>query len=114
MRALQQTALAGPSRMHLITDAPVPTAGPGEVLIRVTVALVDGEFDEDLVAAGAPVRDFSGRIVAALNVSAPAYRLQGRLPAVGQHVLAAAARLSRAIAGAPEPDPSHRTALHQE
>jgi NADPH2:quinone reductase len=41
MRALQQTTLAGPSRMHLITDAPVPAAGPGEILIRVTAAGVN-------------------------------------------------------------------------
>jgi transcriptional regulator len=69
--------------MHLITDTLVPTAGPGQVLIRVTVALVDGEFDEDLVAAGVPVRDFSGRIVAALSVSAPAYRMQDSPPRRG-------------------------------
>jgi NADPH:quinone reductase len=41
MRALQQMSLAGPSRMRLITDAPVPTPGPGEVLIRVRAAGVN-------------------------------------------------------------------------
>jgi NADPH:quinone reductase len=41
MRALQQTALAGPSRMHLVTDVPVPAAGPGEILIRVGAAGVN-------------------------------------------------------------------------
>lgn len=65
-------------------------------------ALADGEFDAELVAAGAPVRDFRGRIVAALNVSAPAYRLRDRLPAVGQQVAAAASHLSR-ITSAPAP-----------
>jgi NADPH2:quinone reductase len=41
MRALQQTSLNGPRDLRLITDAPVPTPGPGEVLIRVTAAGVN-------------------------------------------------------------------------
>jgi NADPH2:quinone reductase len=38
MRALRQTSLNGPQDLRLITDAPVPSPGPGEVLIRVTAA----------------------------------------------------------------------------
>ena len=38
MRALQQTSLNGPEDLDLITDAPVPSPGPGELLIRVTAA----------------------------------------------------------------------------
>ncbi|RKS77071.1 NADPH2:quinone reductase [Actinomadura pelletieri DSM 43383] len=41
MRALRQTSLDGPQDMRLVTDAPVPTPGPGEVLIRVTAAGVN-------------------------------------------------------------------------
>ncbi|MFZ0091054.1 MAG: zinc-binding dehydrogenase [Solirubrobacteraceae bacterium] len=41
MRALQQTSLEGPRGVRLITDAPVPIPGPGEVLIRVTAAGVN-------------------------------------------------------------------------
>ncbi|WP_040841509.1 NADPH:quinone oxidoreductase family protein [Nocardia brevicatena] len=41
MRALQQTSLDGPQDSRLITDAPVPSPGPGEVLIRVTAAGVN-------------------------------------------------------------------------
>jgi len=41
MRALQQTSLDGPQDLRLITDAPVPSPGPGEVLIRVTAAGVN-------------------------------------------------------------------------
>ena len=41
MRALQQTSLNGPEDLHLITDAPVPSPGPGELLIRVTAAGVN-------------------------------------------------------------------------
>jgi NADPH2:quinone reductase len=38
MRALQQTSRNGPQDLRLITDAPVPVPGPGDVLIRVTAA----------------------------------------------------------------------------
>ncbi|ANP51458.1 NADPH2:quinone reductase [Streptomyces griseochromogenes] len=41
MRALQQTSLSGPQDLRLITDASVPSPGPGEVLIRVTAAGVN-------------------------------------------------------------------------
>jgi NADPH2:quinone reductase len=41
MRALQQTSLNGPRDLQLITDAPVPVPGPGEVLIRVAAAGVN-------------------------------------------------------------------------
>jgi len=41
MRALRQTSLNGPQDMHLITDAPVPAPGQGEILIRVAAAGVN-------------------------------------------------------------------------
>lgn len=41
MRALQQTSLAGPADMRLVTDAPVPRPGPGQVLVRVAAAGVN-------------------------------------------------------------------------
>ena len=41
MRALQQTSLNGPQDLRLITDAPVPVPGPGEVLVRVAAAGVN-------------------------------------------------------------------------
>jgi NADPH2:quinone reductase len=50
MRALQQTSLNGPRDLRLITDAPVPVPGPGEVLIRVTAAGVN--FGDILQAHG--------------------------------------------------------------
>lgn len=57
-------------------------------------ATVDEEFEPGLVAAGAPVRDFSGRVAAAVNVSAPKFRLGDRLDAAGASVRAAADELS--------------------
>src|SRR3954453_1490141 len=41
MRALRQTSLNGLQDLRLVTDAPVPSPGPGEVLIRVTAAGVN-------------------------------------------------------------------------
>jgi NADPH2:quinone reductase len=41
MRALQQTSRGGPRDLRLITDAPVPAPGPGQVLIRVAAAGVN-------------------------------------------------------------------------
>lgn len=41
MRALQQTSLKGPQDLRLITDAPVPSPGRGEVLVRVAAAGVN-------------------------------------------------------------------------
>jgi IclR family KDG regulon transcriptional repressor len=57
-------------------------------------AVVDEEFEPGLVAVAAAVRDFRGRIVAALNVSAPKFRLGGQLDEAGETVAAAAATLS--------------------
>ncbi len=60
-------------------------------------ALVDEEFEAGLVAVAAPVRDFGGRIVAALNVSAPKFRFSKELGRAGAQVKAAADELSRAL-----------------
>lgn len=64
---------------------------------RAGYAIVDEEFEPGLVAAAAPVRDFRGGVVAALNVSAPKFRLWGRLPLAGQAIKAAADELSEQL-----------------
>lgn len=68
-------------------------------------ALVDEESEPGLVAAAAPVRDFKGRIVAALNVSAPKFRLGGRLEDAGQEVKNTADELSTSLGFSPDPRP---------
>ena len=45
MRALQQTSLNGPQDLRLVTDAPVPGPGPGEVLIRVSATSITTSSD---------------------------------------------------------------------
>ncbi len=59
-------------------------------------AVVDEEFEPGLIAAAAPVRDFSGRICAAVNISAPRFRLGGaaRMAAAGRALKAVADELS--------------------
>jgi IclR family transcriptional regulator, KDG regulon repressor len=63
-------------------------------------AIVREEFEPGLVAAAAPVRDSGGRVVAAVNVSAPAFRFGARLDEAATAVMAAAAELSSEL-GAP-------------
>jgi DNA-binding IclR family transcriptional regulator len=62
-------------------------------------ALAVEEFEAGLVGAAAPVRDFRGRVTAALNVSAPKYRMGRELSAAARVVTSAARQISRAMAG---------------
>lgn len=66
-------------------------------------ALVDEEFEFGLVGVAAPVRDFKGRIVAALNVSAPKFRLGERLEAAGEEVKRVADELSVLLGWSSDP-----------
>jgi len=60
-------------------------------------AAAEEESEVDLVAVAAPVRDFRGGVVAALNVSGPQFRLGARLERAGAAVAAAADGLSAAL-----------------
>ena len=57
-------------------------------------ATLDEELERGVVGASAPVFDFSGRIVAAINVSAPKARIGGQLGKLGAYVALAARELS--------------------
>ena len=63
--------------------------------------VADEELEPGLCAVAAPVRRFDGRIVAALNVSGPAFRFAARLDAAGGEVAAAAVGLSAELLEAP-------------
>jgi IclR family transcriptional regulator, KDG regulon repressor len=67
---------------------------------QVGYAVADEESEPGLVAVASPIRDFTGRVVAAINVSAPKFRLGARLHPTGELVRAAAKQLSDAL-GAP-------------
>ena len=63
--------------------------------IRTTgYALSDEELEVGVVAASAPVTDYTGRVIAALNISAPKARVPGRLVALGEFIAHAAQNLS--------------------
>ena len=63
--------------------------------------VADEELEPGLCAVAAPVRRFDGHIVAALNVSGPAFRFAARLDAAGGEVAAAAVGLSAELLEAP-------------
>lgn len=65
-------------------------------------AVIDEEFEAGLVAVAAPVRDFTGRIVAALNVSAPKFRFDAQLENAGARVKSAADELSATVGWRPD------------
>ena len=71
---------------------------------RAGMAFDDGEFDAEVRCVALPVRDFTGRIIGAIGISGPVWRLtiqalQSRAKLVEQ----AAARLSAEF-GANRPD----------
>jgi len=58
-------------------------------------AIDDEELEDGLKCIGAPVRDYSGRAIAALSIAGAAFRLNGeRLPLLARSVVRAAADLS--------------------
>jgi IclR family transcriptional regulator, KDG regulon repressor len=102
----------------LIEDTFRPGPGPKapatveEVIERVRLARAQGfalvvdEFEDGLSAVAAPVRDVHGRIVAAINMSAPSYRLNNNLHNAGRQVSQAALYLSRSLSSPPAETPS--------
>lgn len=98
--------------VDLLGSEPFPAAGPNapadvaelERRVRrarqVGYAVADEESEVGLVAAAAPIRDFTGRVIAAINVSAPKFRLGTRLHQTGKLVRAAGQALSDSL-GAP-------------
>ena len=65
-------------------------------------ATVDEEFEAGVVGVSAPVTDFRGKVVAAINISAPKSRLGTNLQRAGAYAAHVAAELSRAL-GAGDP-----------
>ncbi len=61
-------------------------------------ALMDQDFEVGVIGVSAPVRDSSGRIVAALNVSGPEMRLVANLHDVSRQVRSAAQSLTGRLA----------------
>jgi DNA-binding IclR family transcriptional regulator len=68
-------------------------------------AVVDQEFEPDLIGVAVPVRDGGGVIVASLNASAPRFRLLDRVDAAARELQLVADELSREL-GSPGSDES--------
>lgn len=76
---------------------PAQTAGVFNAISAartVGYSVSDGLFDADVLGVAAPVRDHRGRIVAAINISGPVFRVKPQLRAIAQRVKAAAIKLS--------------------
>lgn len=83
-----------PSTPKSITDAGVLTREIAEVQ-RTGVAFDDGEFNPEVRCVAVPVTDFTGKVIGALGISGPIWRLSNQsLHASAQVVQAAANRLS--------------------
>jgi IclR family KDG regulon transcriptional repressor len=82
--------------------ARIEAARPGGAIV------VDEELEAGLVAVSAPVRDSTGRIVAALGISGPEFRLADRIDAACSAVAAAAADLSQQLGWKPTRTTSDR------
>lgn len=87
MRALQQTSLDGPRGLRLIRDAPVPTPGPGEVLVRVGAAGVNyiDIFQSRGSSAGGPMPPYVAGMEGAGEVVTVGEGVSGVEP--GAHVI---------------------------
>jgi IclR family transcriptional regulator, KDG regulon repressor len=66
-------------------------------------AIVREEFEPGVVAAAVPIRDATGRVIAALNVSAPRFRFEARLDEAAQRLVEAAGELSAELRGELQP-----------
>jgi len=61
-------------------------------------AVDDEEFEDGLKCIGAPVRDYTTKVVAAISITGPATRLtEDRMPALTSCIVKAAAELSAAL-----------------
>ncbi|WP_138443179.1 IclR family transcriptional regulator [Sinomonas susongensis] len=88
-----------PEDKAVVTDFESLVAEIGRIRER-GYALLDEELERGVVGASAPVRDSNGRIIAAVNVSAPKGRV-GDLDRLGRFVAAAAGELSQRLGHSP-------------
>jgi DNA-binding IclR family transcriptional regulator len=66
-------------------------------------ALVREEVESELVGVSSPIRDFRGMLIAALNMSAPKFRMNDRLEAAGYLTAKATRDLSEALGWVAQP-----------
>ncbi len=84
-----QLAMTGAAR-HAVAITAAGSAG---------YAIVREEFEPGLVSVAAPIRDAAGRIVAAINLSAPSFRFDEQLESAAPTLVAAAAAITAGLSG---------------
>jgi IclR family transcriptional regulator, KDG regulon repressor len=103
------TTSAGRVLVSDLADDELAALGLGEAADAIAQARNDGyaivreEFEPGLVAAAVPIRDAGGRVIAALNVSAPRFRFDDRLEAASLLLVEVAAELSAELRGSLQP-----------
>jgi len=68
-----------------------------EAIRRDGYGINTGEWREGVCGVAAPVRDFSGKVVAAVGISGPEQRFQGNYAALSKPVIACAGHISHAL-----------------
>jgi IclR family KDG regulon transcriptional repressor len=58
-------------------------------------------FDRELLGIGAPVRDFSGQVKAAVNISGPAFRIEPHVHTFAGHLLTTVRQLQGSLSAEP-------------
>lgn len=100
------TTSAGRALATGLSDDELHAAGLGTYIEAVAMAREQGhaivreEFEPGLVSVAAPIHDAAGRVIAAINVSAPGFRFGDRLEAAAPTVAQAAAAIGATIGGA--------------
>lgn len=94
----------GPSPAAVVHDAPSLHAELARIRHR-GWAVSDQELESGVLAVSAPVRDATGAVVAALNLSAPALRLRPRVGELAPEVVRWADRISVCLGWHPHPRP---------
>jgi IclR family KDG regulon transcriptional repressor len=103
------TTSAGRVLVSDLTDDELAALGLSDAARAIAQARSDGfaivreEFEPGLVAAAVPIRDASGRVIAALNVSAPGFRFERRLEEAAARLVAVAGELSAELRGQLQP-----------
>lgn len=92
-----ERVLAGPLPAHTPRTRVDPSALRQELALTRTrgYAISEEEFEPGLSAVAAPVRDFTGKVVAVVSISGPSFRLTAsQAPAFGELVREAASGIS--------------------
>ncbi len=100
------TTSAGRALATGFSDDEVVAAGLTQWADQLTTARTEGfaivreEFEAGLVSVAAPIQDAAGRVIAAINVSAPSFRFESRLDDAAPIVTQAAATIGVTLGGA--------------